>query len=58
MNGGKKETDIPFYFDIIYFVSDAKKMPGQGESSVHNIVFMMVMVHCIIFSTQFCFAYK
>ena len=23
-----------------------------------NIVFMMVMVHCIIFSTQFCFAYK
>lgn len=34
MNGGKKETDIPFYFDIIYFVSDVKKMPGQGESSV------------------------
>lgn len=34
MSGGEKETDIPFYFDIMYFVSDAKKMPGQGESSL------------------------
>lgn len=51
MNGGKKEIDIFFYFDIIYFVFDVKKMFGQGESFVYNIVFMMVMVYCIIFFT-------